>query len=42
MCVNHRRADIPVAEEFLDSSNVIPVFEYIGSKRMPKPVRAWR
>src|SRR6266545_7106930 len=42
MGVNHRSADIAVAEEFLIRADVIPVFKQMGCKRMSKRVRACR
>lgn len=42
MCVNHRSADICVAEELLDCPDVIPVFQEVSGKRMAKRVRARR
>lgn len=36
--VDHRRADVPVAEKFLDGPDVVPFFEEMGSERMPERV----
>jgi hypothetical protein len=36
MCVNHSRADITVAEEFLNRADVIPVLKQVGCKGMAK------
>ena len=42
MCINHRSADIAVAEEFLNRADVIPIFKQMGCKRMSKRVRGSR
>ena len=42
MCINHRSADIAVAEEFLNCADVIPVHEWMGCKRMAKCMRGCR
>ena len=42
MRVNHRGADVSVAQEFLDGPNVIPVFQEVGGKAVPKSVGACR
>jgi hypothetical protein len=34
MRVNHRSADVAVAEEFLNRSDVIPVFKQMGCERV--------
>ena len=34
--VDHRRADVRMAEELLDRANVVPVFEQMRGKRMPE------
>jgi hypothetical protein len=36
MCVNHRRADIPVPQQFLDSPNIVTIFEQVSRKSMAK------
>lgn len=36
--VDHRRANVPVAEKFLDGPDVVPFFEEMGSERMPERV----
>jgi hypothetical protein len=38
--VDHRRADIGVAEEFLHRADVVAVFEQVGRKRMAEGVAA--
>ena len=38
--VNHRRADIRMAEQFLNRSNVVPVLEQVRRKRMAERVTA--
>ena len=38
MRVNHRSADIGVAKQFLNGPNVVPVFQEVGGKGMPKSV----
>ena len=40
MCVDHRRAHIPVAQQFLDRSDVIAVFQKMSGKAMPERVAA--
>ena len=34
MGVNHGGADIPVAEQFLNRADVVPIFQQMGRKRM--------
>ena len=38
MQINHRGADVAVAEEFLNRSDVIFVFKQMGCERMAKSV----
>jgi hypothetical protein len=38
MCVDHRGADITVAEEFLKSADIVAVFEQVGGERMAERV----
>jgi hypothetical protein len=40
VCVNHRRADIRMAEQFLNCSSVVPVLEQVRCKRMAERVTA--
>jgi len=39
MRVNHRGANIAVAEEILNSANVVAIFQKMGCKRMAERVR---
>jgi hypothetical protein len=36
--VNHCRGDVPVAEQFLDSANIITSFEKVGGETMAEGV----
>ena len=36
--VDHRRADVLVSEQFLNRPDIIPVFQEMGSERMPEGV----
>ena len=36
MCVDHGRLHIAMAEEFLNGSDVVPVFQQVGGKGMPE------
>ena len=40
MGVNHGGADIAMAEQFLNRTDVIPIFEQMSCKRMPERVRS--
>lgn len=42
MGVHHRRAEIPVPQDFLDGLNVVAVFEKLGRKKAPSPVGAMK
>ncbi len=42
MGVNHRRTDVHVPEQFLNSSDVIAIFKQMGGKGMAQGVRAGR
>jgi hypothetical protein len=36
--IDHRRAHFPESEEVLDRPDIIPVFQEMGSERMPEGV----
>ena len=40
--VNHRRAQVPVPQEFLYCPDVIPILQEVRRERMPKRVAAHR
>ena len=42
MRIDHRRAYIPVAQQFLDRSDVITIFQKMSGKAMPERVAAGR
>jgi len=38
MRINHRRADVPMSEQFLDGPDVVPILEQMRRERMPQGV----
>jgi len=42
MGIDHRRVDILMPQEFLDSANIVASFEQVRGKRMPEGVAARR